>query len=69
LTSSVLDETRDENFNFIADALYSGGNGSAKDKIRRYFLKDFYKDQVIIFQNGPSIGYWTVAAKMMVSRP
>ncbi len=37
------DATIDENLNFIANALYPNGGGSAKDKIRRYFLNDFTK--------------------------
>lgn len=38
------EETLDENLKFIADAL--GGNGTPKEIIRNYFLKDFYKDHV-----------------------
>lgn len=48
--------TIDENLNFIANALYPNGGGSAKDKIRRYFLNDFYKDHVKIYQKRPI--YW-----------
>jgi len=50
------DATIDENLNFIANALYPNGGGSAKDKIRRYFLNDFYKDHVKIYQKRPI--YW-----------
>jgi hypothetical protein len=46
----------DENLNFIADALYPNGNGSAKERIRRYFLNDFYKDHVKVYQKRPI--YW-----------
>lgn len=49
-------ETQDENLHFIAEALYPGGNGSDKDKIRRYFLNDFYKDHLKIYQKRPI--YW-----------
>ncbi|MGB8453166.1 MAG: BREX-1 system adenine-specific DNA-methyltransferase PglX [Anaerocolumna sp.] len=50
------DATLDENLNFIADALYPNANGSAKDRIRRYFLSDFYKDHLKIYQKRPI--YW-----------
>jgi hypothetical protein len=50
------DATLDENLNFIADALYPNGGGSANVKIRRYFLGDFYKDHVKIYQKRPI--YW-----------
>ncbi|WP_312102857.1 BREX-1 system adenine-specific DNA-methyltransferase PglX [Pygmaiobacter massiliensis] len=49
-------ETLSENLNFIADALYPTGNGSAQEKIRRYFLNDFYKDHLKIYQKRPI--YW-----------
>jgi len=48
-------DTLEENLRFIADAL--GGKGStARDVIRGYFLKDFYKDHVRIYQKRPI--YW-----------
>jgi type II restriction/modification system DNA methylase subunit YeeA len=50
------DATLDENLNFIADALYPNGGGSSKEKIRRYFLNDFYKDHVKTYQKRPI--YW-----------
>lgn len=50
------DATLDENLKFIADALYPNGGGSAKEKIRRYFLNDFYKDHVKAYQKRPI--YW-----------
>jgi hypothetical protein len=50
------DATLDENLNFIADALYPNGGGSSKEKIRRYFLGDFYKDHVKTYQKRPI--YW-----------
>lgn len=49
-------DTLSENLNFIADALYLTGNGSAQEKIRRYFLNDFYKDHLKIYQKRPI--YW-----------
>lgn len=48
--------TLSDNLNFIADALYPTGNGSAQEKIRRYFLNDFYKDHLKIYQKRPI--YW-----------
>jgi len=50
------DAALDENLNFIANALYPNGGGSAKEKIRRYFLNDFYKDHVKTYQKRPI--YW-----------
>lgn len=50
------DTTLDENLNFIANVLYPNGSGSSKDKIRRYFLNDFYKEHVKVYQKRPI--YW-----------
>jgi len=50
------EDTLQENLDFIADALYPNGNGTARDKIRRYFLNDFYKDHVKIYKKQPI--YW-----------
>jgi hypothetical protein len=41
---------------FIADALYPNGSGSAQERIRRYFLNDFYKDHLKTYQKRPI--YW-----------
>lgn len=46
----------EENLKFIARALYPGGGGSARDLIRQYFLNDFYKDHLKIYQKRPI--YW-----------
>ena len=49
------ERTLEENLQFIASAL--GGKGdSSRDVIRRYFLNDFYKDHVKIYQKRPI--YW-----------
>jgi len=48
------EETLEENLEFIADAL--GGKGDAREVIRNYFLKDFYKDHVRNYQKRPI--YW-----------
>ncbi|GBU28967.1 restriction endonuclease [Treponema sp. R8-4-B8] len=49
------EETLEENLNFIANALNSRG-GNSRDTIRGYFLNDFYKDHVKIYQKRPI--YW-----------
>jgi len=50
------DSTLGENLNFIADALYPNASGTAQERLRRYFLNDFYKDHVKIYQKRPI--YW-----------
>lgn len=50
------EETLEENLKYIAGALYPNGNGSARDLIRQYFLNDFYKDHLKIYQKRPI--YW-----------
>ena len=47
--------TLEENLTFIANAL-GGKGGSSRDVIRAYFLGDFYKDHVRIYQKRPI--YW-----------
>lgn len=48
-------ETLEENLRFIADAL--GGSGDTpRQRIRNYFLKDFYKDHCKTYQKRPI--YW-----------
>ena len=46
----------EENLKFIANGLYPNGGGSARDLIRQYFLNDFYKDHLKIYQKRPI--YW-----------
>jgi hypothetical protein len=46
----------ENNLAYIADTLYPGANGSSRDKLRRYFMNDFYKDHVKIYQKKPI--YW-----------
>lgn len=48
------EETLEENLQFIADAL--GGKGTAREIIRKYFIKDFYKDHLKVYQKRPI--YW-----------
>ena len=47
-------ETLEENLTFIADAL--GGKGTAREIIRNYFLKEFYKDHCHTYKKRPI--YW-----------
>ncbi|HEM3678488.1 TPA: BREX-1 system adenine-specific DNA-methyltransferase PglX [Streptococcus suis] len=47
-------DTLEENLKFIADAL--SGKGTPREVIRNYFLNDFYKDHVKIYQKRPI--YW-----------
>lgn len=46
--------TLEENIDFIADTL--GGKGTSREKIRNYFIKDFFKDHYKIYQKRPI--YW-----------
>jgi hypothetical protein len=49
------EENLEENLNFIAQAINNRG-GNSRDIIRGYFLNDFYKDHVKIYQKRPI--YW-----------
>ncbi len=57
------EDTLSENLNFIAGALYPNSSGTARDKIRRYFLNDFFKDHVKIYQKRPL--YWLLDSGKM----
>jgi len=48
-------DTLEENLRYIADGLGSRGS-TAREVIRNYFIKDFYKDHVKIYQKRPI--YW-----------
>ena len=50
------ESTLEENLIFIAEAL--GGNGSARDVIRAYFINGFYSDHCKTYQKRPI--YWLV---------
>ncbi|MGM7634991.1 BREX-1 system adenine-specific DNA-methyltransferase PglX [Bacillus sp. Hm123] len=50
------EETLEENLDFIAEALSKKANETSRQCIRRYFLKDFYKDHVRTYQKRPI--YW-----------
>lgn len=50
------EETLEENLNFIAEGLGKKSNEDAKDIIRKYFIKDFYKDHLQRYKKRPI--YW-----------
>ena len=50
------DETLEENLDFIAESLGVKANETSRQTIRRYFLKDFYKDHLKVYQKRPI--YW-----------
>jgi len=49
-------ETLEENLDYIAETLNRKTNETSRQGIRRYFLKDFYKDHVQTYQKRPL--YW-----------
>ena len=49
-------DTLEENLRFVAENLGIKGNGTAREKIRQYFLKEFFKDHCKIYQKRPI--YW-----------
>lgn len=50
------EETLEENLDFIADSIGKKTSETARQAIRRYFLKDFYKDHLKVYQKRPI--YW-----------
>ena len=50
------DDNLEENLKFVANSLEIKGTGTARDKIRSYFLNDFYKDHLRMYSNLPI--YW-----------
>lgn len=50
------EESLEENLTFIADTLTRQTNETSRQRIRRYFLRDFYKDHVQIYIKHPI--YW-----------
>lgn len=49
-------ETLEENLDFIAESLGIKANETSRETIRRYFLKEFYKDHLKVYQKRPI--YW-----------
>lgn len=50
------EESLENNLRYIAENLGIKGNGTAREKIRQYFLKEFFKDHCKIYQKRPI--YW-----------
>jgi len=50
------EDTLEENLDYIVDTLGRKSSETARQAIRRYFLKDFYKDHVQVYQKKPI--YW-----------
>ena len=46
----------EENLDFIADSIGRKSSETSRDTIRRYFVKDFYKDHLKLYQKRPI--YW-----------
>lgn len=46
----------EDNLKYVANALEVKGSGTAREKIRKYFLNDYYKDHVQLYQKCPI--YW-----------
>lgn len=49
-------ETLEENLDFIADSIGRKPSETGRQAIRRYFIKDFYKDHLKVYQKRPI--YW-----------
>lgn len=49
-------ETLEQNLDFIAEALEKKVNETARQRIRRYFLKEFYQDHLKVYKKRPI--YW-----------
>lgn len=49
-------DTLEENLDFIADSIGRKSSETARQAIRRYFIKDFYKDHLKVYQKRPI--YW-----------
>lgn len=49
-------ENLEKNLEFIADALTRRNNETARERVRRYFLREFYKDHVRMYKKRPI--YW-----------
>ena len=50
------EDTLEENLDFIADSIGRKASETSRATIRRYFLKDFYKDHLKVYQKRPI--YW-----------
>lgn len=52
------EDTLEENLDFIADTLVKRNSESSVERIRRYFVDEFYKDHCKIYQKRPI--YWMI---------
>ena len=50
------EDSLEDNLRYVAENLGIKGNGTAREKIRQYFLKEFYKDHCKVYQKRPI--YW-----------
>ncbi len=50
------EETLEENLEFIAKSIYPNSTTTSRQAIRKYFLTDFYKDHLKVYQKKPI--YW-----------
>ncbi|SFG31259.1 Methyltransferase domain-containing protein [Sporolactobacillus nakayamae] len=56
LKLTFSDNTLEQNLDFIAQSLNTKSSETSRQRIRRYFLKEFYKDHVQIYKKRPI--YW-----------
>lgn len=54
------EETLEENLDYIANTLELKKNETSRERIRRYFLKEFYRDHLKIYQKRPI--YWMITS-------
>lgn len=54
------EETLEENLDYIACTLELKKNETSRERIRRYFLKEFYQDHLKIYQKRPI--YWMITS-------
>ncbi|MBC1753783.1 BREX-1 system adenine-specific DNA-methyltransferase PglX [Listeria seeligeri] len=60
LTLIYSEETLEENLDYIANTLELKKNETSRERIRRYFLKEFYQDHLKIYQKRPI--YWMITS-------
>ena len=58
LAVSFSEDTVEENLTWLAESLTQRNNEAAEERIRRYFLDEFFKDHCQIYQKRPI--YWLV---------
>ena len=58
LSITFSEDTVEENLTWIAESLIQRNNESTEERIRRYFLDEFFKDHCQIYQKRPI--YWLV---------